>query len=69
MVNVEMLKKTIKRKGITPKQLASQIGINVATLYRRLNNQGEDFTIAEAEAIADVLKLNNKEFRLIFFAE
>ena len=68
MVNITLLRKTIKQKGSTPRELANKIGIDTSTLYRRFDNNGVDFTIGEAEAIADALDLTNEEFDDIFFA-
>lgn len=68
MVNITLLQKTIKQKGSSPRELSNQIGIDTSTLYRRFNNNGEDFTIGEVEAIAEALNLTNEEFNNIFFA-
>ena len=69
MINVKKLRKVIRQKGSSPRLLSKQIGVDTSTLYRRFNNNGKDFTIAEAKAISDALKLSNKEFWSIFFAE
>lgn len=68
LVNIELLKEKIRRKGYNPRTFSNKLGIDPSTLYRRYANNGEDFTIGEAEAIAEVLDLTNEEFDSIFFA-
>lgn len=69
MVNIELLKLKIKKKGYSPRTFSNKLGIDTSTLYRRYESNGEDFTIGEAEAIAEILDLTNDEFDSIFFAQ
>ena len=69
MVNVNKLRGKIVEKGMTVNELADKIGIDRATLYRRLNTGGESFLIREADAITKALSLNCDEATAIFFAQ
>ena len=52
---------------ITPGELARQIGIDRATLYRKLGAGIGKFTIGEAREIIGVLGLSDAEAAEIFF--
>lgn len=67
MVNAKKLKAAIVERGLTVPQVASGIGVNAATLYRRLTRP-DTFTIAEARKIADFLELSTEDVNRIFFA-
>ena len=69
MVNVDKLKGVMKEKRINVETLASMIGIDRATLYRKLNSAGETFTIKEANQIVQILGLTREEADRIFFAQ
>lgn len=66
MTNVLKLKAKITEKGHTVETLALEIGLNKATLYRKLNRM-ETFLIKEAYAIAIALDLTESELNEIFF--
>lgn len=68
MVDVNKLKGKIREKQFTIKSLATAIGIDPATLYRRFDNNGISFTIGEVTMIAKVLALTYDEINTIFFA-
>ncbi len=55
MTNVDKLKGAIKEKRLTPEKVAESIGIDKSTMYRKLSNGGEDFTIKQADAITQIL--------------
>lgn len=67
MVNVDKLKGKMVEKGFNVERLAKRIGMTRATLYRRMENDGEDITIAEADAICKALELTGQEASIIFF--
>ncbi len=69
MVNVNKLKGKIVEKGVTNELVAKAIGIDVSTFYRKLQNAGEKFTIAEADGITNFLGLEASEATSIFFAQ
>lgn len=50
-------------------KLASEIGIDRSSLYRKINENGKTITIEEAENIKNVLQLTADEATSIFFAE
>ena len=68
MVDVNKLKGKIREKQFTIKSLATAIGVDPATLYRRFDNNGISFTIGEVTMIAKVLTLTYDEINAIFFA-
>lgn len=67
MVNIDKLKGTMVEKGFNVEKLAKNIGMNRATLYRRMENSGKNITIAEADAICKALELTGQEAFIIFF--
>ena len=68
MVNINKLKGKIVENGLTIGKLAKEIGLDKSTLYRKLNNDGETFTIREANLICSVLGLTGKEATEIFLS-
>ena len=66
MVDMALLKSTIVKKGTNVSEVAARMGIDKATLYRRIAAAGT-FTIGEVEKITDILNLSNDEAISIFF--
>lgn len=64
-MNINMLKGKIAENGINVATLAELIGVDSATLYRKLNNC-DKFTIGEALKIKDALSLSNSDACEIF---
>lgn len=69
MVNVNKLKGKMVENELTVERLAIAIGLDRATVYRKLNNNGETFSIREADDIAKTLQLNSSEAQAIFFSQ
>ena len=69
MVNINKLKGKIVECGLSIPELATSIGIDKATIYRKINLEGETFTIKEADLIANKLVLSAEEVNAIFFAQ
>ena len=69
MVDVEKLKKIIDESGQTVRNIAGKMGIDVSTLYRKLQKGGESFTIKEASQLTEVLSLDSEKAQKIFFGE
>lgn len=69
MVNVNKLKGKIVECGLSISELSSLIGVDRATFYRKINSEGRNFTIGEADLIAKELKLNCDEVNSIFFSQ
>lgn len=66
MVNTNKLKGIIVERGTTQQNVAESIGIDRSTFYRKMKHGG-DFTIGEAQKIADSIPLTNEEAIEIFF--
>lgn len=64
---MDELKKMMKNAGMSNKEMARIIGIDESTLYRKMNKEGDGFTISEANKIVDALGMNNEDALLIFF--
>ncbi len=67
MVNVNKLRGRMVECRVNADKMASMIGVNRATFYRKLENAGEAFTIREVGIIAKALNLNTDELNAIFF--
>lgn len=67
-MNVNKLKGKIVENGLNVSQLASSIGVDRTTLYRKLTSNGDTLTIGEAEKIARTLNLSMEDVNAIFFA-
>lgn len=68
-MNVNKLKGKIVENGLNVSQLASSIGLDKTTLYRKLTSNGDTLTISEAEKIARTLNLSMEDVNAIFFAD
>lgn len=64
-VDKRYLRAALGLKGLTMADLAQSVGINPATLYRKLNGQSH-FYLHEARSICQVLGVRNME--LLFLA-
>lgn len=69
MVNVNKLKGKIVECGYTLEKLSEIMGINRSTLYRKMADEGKDFTIREVDSIAHALNLSYDEVNAIFFSQ
>lgn len=67
MVNIEKLRAAMEAGGVSIEDAASALGVNRATLYRRLQQAGASFTLEEVSKLADLLRLNRAEMETIFF--
>ena len=64
--NIPELKAECARHGVTLEELASRIGVNNATLYRKMTGKSELYR-NELQAIRDALYLDDEKFLFIFF--
>lgn len=55
------------RKGVSKEEMAKALGINIATLYRKINGE-TDFTLSELKKLKAVLELSNDDVDRIFFS-
>lgn len=69
MVNVNKLRGKIVECDMNVEKIAEMIGMDKSTLYRKINSNGENFTIKEADLIAKALKLTYQEVNAIFFSQ
>lgn len=67
MVNTHMLRRKIEDRRTTVSEVAAKMGVDKATLYRRIAN-GETFTIGEVGKITEILNLSHDEAVSIFFS-
>ncbi|WP_196607349.1 helix-turn-helix domain-containing protein [Pectinatus frisingensis] len=67
MFDRNKFKYIVSIRGYTLEKVADEIGINQATLYRKMNGVS-DFTRAEMQLIRNLLDLSVKEADDIFFA-
>jgi DNA-binding Xre family transcriptional regulator len=67
MFNHTEFKVQLVRNSLTNKELAKEIGMDVSTLSRKLQNDGS-FTRSEIVRISEVLKLEPEDIQRIFFA-
>ena len=67
LVNTVLLRKQLNKRSMTISDLAAAMGIDKATLYRRIAAP-ETFTIGEALKIARILNLPHADSTAIFFA-
>jgi len=68
-VNVNKLKGKLVERGMSIADLAEKMGINVATLYRKLGNGGLGLSVKDANLIVDILSLSLQDAMEIFFAQ
>ena len=67
LVNIDRLKAAMKVKNITIEQASERIGINPVTFYRRINRDGEKFTVSEVGKLAELLDMDSATMNDIFF--
>lgn len=66
MVNTALLRSAIVKKGTNVSEVAVKMGVDKATLYRRIADAGT-FTIGEVEKLTSILNLTHDEAISIFF--
>ncbi|MCQ4637136.1 helix-turn-helix domain-containing protein [Anaerovorax odorimutans] len=66
MVDVKELRRKMREYGLSIDDLAKRMGISRATLYRKFNSAGKNFSIKEANSIVKELKLSKEEASDIF---
>lgn len=67
MANTLKLKAKFVENNFSVEQVANSIGINASTMYRKLANNGDSFTIAEANKLGRLLNLGASDMNEIFF--
>ena len=69
MVNMKKLKLKLKETGLSVEDVSKTMGINRATLYRKIKNDGETFTVRDIDRLSRILGLQVDEINEIFFAQ
>lgn len=68
MIDTLKIKEYLRRGNMTQAELAEQIGINPATLNRKINNvDGNILSVKEANQIVAILNVPKEELTDIFF--
>ena len=68
-INVQKLKGKITEEGLSQGNVATLIGIDRSTFYRKMKDDGRTFDIEEVGKIVEVLSLDKDETMNIFFAK
>lgn len=68
MVNVDLLKNTIKEQGIRNLFIADKMGLSPEGFYKKLRGESE-FKVSEVSCLTEVLRLTEEQRNAIFFAE
>lgn len=69
MVNINKLRGRMVEQKVNADKMAELLGINRSTFYRKLENNGDLFTIKEVQIMSKALKLNLDDVNDIFFAD
>lgn len=68
-MNTNKLRGKIVEKRETLEKLANTLGIDRSTVYRKMQDNGNNFTIGEANKIVKFLSLTSDEATEIFFSD
>lgn len=68
-INVNKLRGRIVEKGFSVASLAAKLGMDKATLYRKLGSGGKSMTVQDANRIVEALGLSADEATSIFFSQ
>ena len=66
MVNSAKLRGKIVENGLTLEKVAKAINLNKSTISRKMNKNGDDFTIKQSDDIVKLLNLTAEEATSIF---
>lgn len=69
MVNINKLRGRMVEQKVNADKMSDLLGINRSTFYRKLENNGDLFTIKEVQIMSKALKLNLDDVNDIFFAD
>lgn len=68
-VDTNKLRGKIVECGLTQEHVAKSIGVDRSTFYRKMKDNGSEFSVGEMHSICDVLSLTNEEAVAIFLSE
>ena len=66
--NTDKIKARMDELSITQVQLARELGVATPTICQKINNI-RPFSLEEAEKVAEVLKIKDKDFGSYFFGD
>ena len=70
MIRTNVIKEQMRKRGLTQVQMAKRLGIDPATLNRKINNiDGCKISVREANEIASILDFPKEYLVDIFFAD
>lgn len=67
MTNIAILRGKIVERCTTQEAVADAIGINRSTFYRKMRENGKNFTVEEVQKMAKILSLTGDDVMKIFF--
>ena len=60
-MNIDRMKGRMTELHITGAQIAAELGMDPSTYYRKIKNNGEDFSVADLYTLCRVLNLSKSE--------
>jgi len=67
MIDVNLLQLEIDKSGLKLDKIADELMIDRSTLYRKINNIGRGFTVAEMQKLVWLLDIPSESASKIFF--
>lgn len=67
MLKAQQIKGRIISQGLSVSKVSEMLGINKSTMYKKLKDDGETFTIKEVRKLSEILKLSLDDVNRIFF--
>ncbi len=68
-MNTPKFKALLVAQQLSIEDLATKIGVDKSTIYRKIASNGDNFTVGEAKRIAEILDLSAEDSAQIFFAQ
>lgn len=60
-MNTEKIKERMKEKGISPAVMSKEMGMNVSTWYRKMQKDGDGFSVIDLLVFKRVLELTGEQ--------
>jgi len=68
-MNINKLRGKIVEQGLNVEKVAFALGVDKATLYRKMHANGETLTIKEVNKLCEILNISKVEAMDIFFKD
>lgn len=68
-MNIQRMKQFMKNNDLKARDMAAATGINEATWFRKVNRDGDTFTVKEMNMIIEAFDIPKNEAAAIFFNE